>query len=219
MVTRVPDDVMSEQVQRFGVFTLIGAGLWTFGLVMDTVVIPFVVDHPSPHGAWIIHVSAITVSVLAFLPTRYAKGPAQTKVDAGLWYMLLNATFVSTLNIASRSAGQMEIGPLSWNAIVILISSMMTTTTPRKILFASLAAASMDPLAVWVAHLRGLPVPTIAQTFVVFMPSYACAVVATVPSIVFHRMGKRLQEAQELGSYQLVELLGRGGMGEVWRAR
>jgi serine/threonine protein kinase len=39
-----------------------------------------------------------------------------------------------------------------------------------------------------------------------------------VPVHVLQRLGRRLREAQELGSYQLVELLGHGGMGEVWRA-
>jgi len=57
------------------------------------------------------------------------------------------------------------------------------------------------------------------NTFVLFMPNYACAVVATLPSRVLQRLGRRLRQAQELGSYHLIELLGRGGMGEVWRGR
>ena len=95
---------------------------------------------------------------------------------------------------------------------------MIVPTTPRKMLAASLVAASMDPLGVWIAHLRGLPVPSVVNTFVLLLPNYVCAVVAMLPSHVLQRIGRRLREAQELGSYQLVELLGRGGMGEVWRA-
>src|SRR5262249_61761448 len=35
----LPDAWMDEQIQRFGVFAAVGAGLWTFGLVMITLII------------------------------------------------------------------------------------------------------------------------------------------------------------------------------------
>ena len=44
----------------------------------------------------------------------------------------------------------------------------------------TLVAASMDPLGVWFAHLRGVPVPSIVNTFVLCMPNYVCAVIATL---------------------------------------
>jgi serine/threonine-protein kinase len=71
----------------------------------------------------------------------------------------------------------------------------------------------------WLVSLSGAPTPTAAETLVLYLPNYACAAVAIVPSRFIQRLGRRLRQAQELGSYQLVELLGHGGMGEVWRAR
>ena len=216
---RLPDDLMSDQVQRLGVFSAVAAALWTYGLVMDALVTPLAVAAPVRKVNVAIELAAILASGLMLACVRFTKHPLHVKTDVGLWYMLLNAVGVAVLNTSTRVPNLTPDGYVSWITIVILVSSMIIPSSPRKMLLASLAAASMDPLAVWVAHLRGLPVPSLVHTLILFSPNYACAFVAVVPSHVLQHVGRRLREAQELGSYQLVEPLGHGGMGEVWRAQ
>ena len=212
---RLPDDLLSEQVRRLAVTGAVGAGLWTFGLVMDGFVRPRTVVTAIPAVTIAIEILGLVLSAAMFAYVRYVKHTPETKTHVGLLYMLVNAIFVAVLNTWARTPATEFVSGVSWNTIVILVCSMIISTTPRRMLTASIVAASMDPLGVWVAHLRGLPVPSVVNTFVLFMPNYACAVVATLPSHVLQRVGRRLRQAQEMGSYHLVELLGRGGMGEV----
>lgn len=216
---RLPDTLVSEQAQRLAVAAAVGAGLWTYGLLMDTVVRPAAIGLPVPRTNVAIEIVSILCSGILFLYVKYASCTAQRKTDVGLLYFVLNAFAVALLNSWAKTPTGHAMLPLSWNIVVILVWAMIMPTTPRKTIVTSLIAASMDPLGVWIGHLRGMPVPTFVNTFVLFAPNYACAVVATIPSRVLQRIGRRLRQAQEMGSYHLEELLGRGGMGEVWRAR
>ncbi len=50
---------------------------------------------------------------------------------------------------------------VSWIAILLLVYSMVAPVSPGKMLAAALVAASFDPIGVWLAHLRGVPVPSL----------------------------------------------------------
>ena len=94
---------------------------------------------------------------------------------------------------------------------------MIVPTTPRKTLLVSLFAASMDPLGLLVARLRGVELPATSVLVWAYIANYVCAVLAVLPSKIITRLGKQISRAREMGSYRLADQIGAGGMGEVWR--
>ncbi|NIM51614.1 MAG: protein kinase [Gemmatimonadales bacterium] len=215
----LPDDLLQAASRRLGTVALVWAGLWAFGLFMNNLVGPIIspdvpLDDAWPWPANPVAIAVILLSVALFGYTRKRACDCQFSLDLGLWYEVALAFAIGLVNQWTPNT----VG-LSWICVLVLVHPMIVPNTRPKILLAGLVAASMDPVGLAITGARGIPIPSLPQILWTYLPNYICAVLAVLPSHIITRLGRQVSHARELGSYQMGELLGRGGMGEVYSAR
>jgi len=217
----LPDDLLREATARLSILAAVWAGLFVIGIVMNDLVAPLL--HlpmrdliPWGRAADVVAALSIALSVWLWHYTRRLTCQPRRALDLALGYEVVLALGIGIVN--QWEPHHLLAGRLSWICVLVLLFPMVVPNTPRKTLIASLIAASMDPFGLLIAHFRGIETPAFAVIVWNYLPNYVCAVIAVIPSKIMVRLGRQVQRARELGSYRLVHLIGRGGMGEVWYA-
>jgi hypothetical protein len=163
-------------------------------------------------------IAAILVSLGIFAYTRQAKVDPEEALDRGLVYEVLMGLLMGVVYHALPwTTGAL---PRGWTPVAVWIIAfpLMVPATRGKTAVATVATALMDPAGLFVNVAAGTPLPPPGFLAQLFLPTAVAVGIALAGSRIVHQLTVDAGTAQEMGSYRLVSLIGKGGMGEVWRA-
>jgi tRNA A-37 threonylcarbamoyl transferase component Bud32 len=222
---QLPPDLLRQASRRLEILALVGVVLWILGPVLGHLALALS-EPDDPRWSQFNPIDKIAVvGVLVSLATylfihRRERNPALV-MDLGLVYLVSCAALIGLMihwGPVSLTEGSTR-PTITWSGPLILMFAALLPTTPWKMLLAGFIAASMDPLGMITAQALGVyhfgsPINAILMHY----PSYLLLGVAVVISHVVNRLGKQVAKERELGSYQLGDLIGQGGMGAVYHA-
>ncbi|HEX7878965.1 MAG TPA: serine/threonine-protein kinase [Candidatus Eisenbacteria bacterium] len=221
----LPDDILREAGNRLAIMGLVAAALWFIGTTAG-----HLVEREMTGGApgWMelgasdyVSLLAIGVSLFVFW---YARRPGRSTahlVHLGPLFLIFTAFTLALMTHLDELPAHWMFHPMiTWTGVSILTFAAIVPSPPWTTALASFAAASMNPISLMLARFRGgsWERVTLSDVVVSYHCDYLLAGVAVVISLVITRLGQEVTKAREMGSYQIGELIGAGGMGEVYRA-
>jgi hypothetical protein len=210
-------DQIAAGIGRLALLALAAAIAIAVTGIVSNVVFPFPPRSPGA-ALWKLGMAAgVLLSLGMAAIARRDTLSSERLLDLGLVYEVLLAlsaglTFHSiTLFTDVQPRGSSPV------ALWVLAYPLIVPNARGKTIVATLAAALMDPLALAISVAEGVPRPTLPVTVLILLPTALSAAVAIVVSSHMYELAVEAAHGREVGSYRLEELIGTGGMAEVWR--
>jgi serine/threonine protein kinase len=160
---------------------------------------------------------AIVLSAAIYAVTKLKQLRPQIVHDLGYLYLILLSLLLGLMRHSYPWPESEVVRQISPVVIPILAFGALIPASPRASLAVLLAAACMDPLAFYFMRAHQAP-PALHDVLLLAASPLLAALIGQRISRAVHHLSEGIVKAREVGSYQLVERLGVGGMAEVWRA-
>ncbi|WP_437600384.1 serine/threonine-protein kinase [Sorangium sp. So ce590] len=218
LAPRLPPDLEQEAVRRVAWMSLCTLLVGAFGFIVSEL-IPGLELGPHPIR-FAVYLPFMLFSAALFVAARRRLLSPSWIVDLSFAYKILGAASIAVVT----SAQPWPEGPMlpGWSpvAVWVLMFPIIVPAPSVRTLLTSTMAILTEPACLWVlVRSDFMEVPSREAMFRRFFPSVIALALSMFVSRVVFGLGRKLDAARELGSYRLVERLGGGGMGEVWRAK
>ena len=219
--TSLPADLVQDASRRLGIVAVGFAAACVWGFIA----LPLLeragwLPGRGSRPALLVMAVGLALGAAVYAVTRYRPLSGREVTALGIGFEV-SGGFLIALAEALDAVSSPALGArpgLSWVAVWVTIFPLAVPTTVGLNAAAAFVTASLSPIAWAVVVELGydrLPGATLPALLI---PNYVAAGLATAGAFAVRRMQRSIVEARAMGSYNLVERVGAGGMGEVWRA-
>lgn len=207
-----------EAAARLGKLAFALAVVFTAGTVIRFFAVKWgpIRDLPHPvEGSVVTLTWALISTALGFYASKSSRPGRVLKL--GLAYEVVMCWDIAVLEQLTFDLLRPPPRP-SFIVIVLFAFPLVVPAPARQRLLTTLLCLLALPFGTLMSSLlTGEPPPTPSAYFL-YLPTVVAGLLALYLSKIVLRLNTEASKAQRLGSYELVERLGGGGMGEVWRA-